>query len=63
MTTPVLMLNGRFDTLHPVERAILPLFERFGVDDEQKRLLLYDTDHIPPREEFVRESLAWLDRS
>ncbi len=62
VTTPVLMLNGRFDTLHPVERAILPLFERFGVDDEQKRLLLYDTDHIPPREEFVRESLAWLDR-
>jgi len=23
---------------------------------------LYETDHIPPRNEFIKESLAWLDR-
>jgi len=23
---------------------------------------VYETDHIPPRNEFIKETLAWLDR-
>jgi hypothetical protein len=30
------------------------------VPDKQQKV--YDTDHIPPRNEFIKETLAWLDR-
>lgn len=29
---------------------------------ENKRLILYETDHIPPRAEYIKETLAWLDK-
>ncbi len=46
---PTLMLNGRFDTLAPLEIAIRPMFDLLGTPAEHKELKLYDTDHIPPR--------------
>lgn len=59
---PTLMLNGEYDTLGPFETTIKPMFELLGTPDQHKKLLLYKTDHIPPRNEFIREILAWLDR-
>lgn len=59
---PTLMLNGRFDTIAGVENAIRPMFDLLGTPDEHKALKLYDTDHIPPRNELIKEILAWLDR-
>ena len=59
---PTLMINGRFDTILPLETAIRPLYDLLGTPDEHKQLLLYDTDHIPPRNEFIKETLVWLDR-
>lgn len=59
---PTLMLNGRYDTIFPYETSIKPLFDLLGTPKEDKVLKLYDTDHIPPRNEFVKETLAWLDR-
>ncbi|MDX1530322.1 MAG: hypothetical protein R3362_02230, partial [Rhodothermales bacterium] len=58
--TPTLMLNGRYDQLNP--NAIEPLYELLGTPDEHKALKLYETDHIPPRTEYIKETLAWLDR-
>jgi len=60
--TPTLMLNGRYDTLFPYETSIKPMFDLLGAPDEHKELKLYETDHIPPRDEFIKETLAWLDR-
>jgi len=60
--TPTLMLNGRYDTLMPYETSIKPMFDLLGTPDERKELKLYQTDHIPPRIEFIKETLAWLDR-
>lgn len=57
--TPALMLNGRFD---PLIDSIHPMFDLLGTPEEHKRFVLYDTDHVPPRKEFVKETLAWLDR-
>jgi hypothetical protein len=37
------------------------MFELLGTPPEHKRLMLYDTDHIPPRAEFIKEILRWLD--
>jgi pimeloyl-ACP methyl ester carboxylesterase len=60
--TPTLMINGKYDTLFPYETSIKPMFDLLGAPDEHKELKLYETDHIPPRNEFIKEILAWLDR-
>ncbi len=58
---PTLMLNGRYDNLFSLDERVRPMFDLLGTPDEHKRLILYDTDHIPPRTEFIKEILAWLD--
>jgi dipeptidyl aminopeptidase/acylaminoacyl peptidase len=60
--TPTLMINGRYDMFFPYERSLKPMLDLLGTPDEHKELKLYDTDHIPPRNEFIKEILAWLDR-
>jgi serine/threonine protein kinase/dienelactone hydrolase len=60
--TPTLMLNGRYDTILPLETSIKPMFDLLGTPAEHKHLKLYETDHIPPRIEFIKETLSWLDR-
>jgi dipeptidyl aminopeptidase/acylaminoacyl peptidase len=60
--TPVLMMNGRYDNVLGLEQGIRPAFDLLGTPDADKRLLLYDTDHIPPRTEYIKETLAWLDK-
>jgi eukaryotic-like serine/threonine-protein kinase len=60
---PVLMLNGRYDDLFPLESSQLPLFRLLGTPAKDKRHVLYDAGHgdLPHKEE-VRESLDWLDK-
>lgn len=60
--TPTLMLNGRHDNLLNIEGQVKPMFDLLGTPAEDKRLIFYDTDHIPPRTEFIKETLAWLDK-
>jgi dienelactone hydrolase len=60
--TPTLMLNGKYDTLLPLETSSKPMFELLGTPAPDKQQKLYETDHIPPRNEFIKETLAWLDR-
>ncbi|MFQ5789694.1 MAG: alpha/beta hydrolase family protein [Acidobacteriota bacterium] len=60
--TPTLMLSGKHDAVFPLETSIKPMFDLLGTPAEHKRLKLYETDHIPPRNEIIRETLAWLDR-
>jgi dienelactone hydrolase len=57
---PTLMLNGKYDTIFPYGRK--SMFDLLGTPVEHKALKLYETDHIPPRNEFIKETLAWLDR-
>lgn len=58
--TPTLMLNGKYDSA--LETGIKPMFDLLGTPAEHKRLILYETDHIPPINEMIKETLAWLDR-
>jgi len=60
VTIPTLMLNGKHDIYADAE--IRPMIELLGAPEEDKRLILYDTDHIPPRAEYIKETLAWLDK-
>ncbi len=59
---PVLMINGREDSLIPHETLQLPLFRLLGAPARDRRLALFDSGHIPPRLDIIREVLAWLDR-
>ncbi len=61
---PVLMLNGKFDAIEPVETAQRPLFDLLGTPKDQKKWVVFDDDHGLPnhRNELAREALAWLDR-
>jgi hypothetical protein len=43
------------------QSCIKPMYDLLGTPDEHKNLKLYDTDHIPPKNEFIRDILAWPD--
>ena len=60
--TPTLILNGRYDVIFSPETSSRPLLDLLGTPTEHKRLILYETDHIPPRAEYIKEVLAWLDK-
>jgi serine/threonine protein kinase len=59
---PTLMINGRYDSYFSYETSIKPMFDLLGTADEHKELKMYDTDHIPPKNDFIRDTLAWLDK-
>jgi dienelactone hydrolase len=59
---PVLMLNGRYDFVFPVEASQDPFYRLLGSRQDQKKHLLYDASHIIPMNELIKEELNWLDR-
>jgi serine/threonine protein kinase/dienelactone hydrolase len=59
---PTLMLNGKYDMSFPYETTVKPMFDLLGTPPAQKELKLYDTDHFIPRNEFIKETLRWLDK-
>jgi dienelactone hydrolase len=59
---PTLLLNGKYDGYFPPETSSKPMFDLLGTPEKDKKLILYETDHIPPRAEYIKETLAWLDK-
>ena len=60
---PVLMLNGKYDSVEPIKTAQEPMFRLWGTPEKDKRWILYDTDHGNlPSNESIGEMLDWLDR-
>lgn len=57
---PTLMLNGKYDTILPPDTSQKPMFDLLGSSDKQWKR--FESDHIPPRNDFIREILTWLDR-
>ena len=58
---PVLMLNGSYDMFFPVESSQKPMFRLLGTPQGQKKMLVYPSGHLVPPNEFIKETLAWLD--
>lgn len=56
------MLNGHFDFGYPPETSQEPMFRLLGTPRENKRRVLYETGHVIPRNELIKETLDWLDR-
>ncbi len=59
---PVLMLNGRYDFVRPVETQQLPLFRLLGAPPNEKRMVLSDSGHAGPIKQYIKETLDWFDR-
>ena len=62
VTIPVLMLNGKYDFVFPVESSQVPMFRLLGTPEADKRHLLFDSGHSIPRRELITETLQWFDR-
>jgi len=59
---PILMLNGRHDMFFPVETSEKPMFAFLGTAPENKKSIIYESGHLVPRTDFMRESLDWFDK-
>lgn len=62
VTQPVLMLNGKHDMYFPVETSSDPMFNFLGTPKQDKKNIVYESGHLVPRTEFVKETLLWFDK-
>ena len=58
---PTIMLNGRYDSRFSLETSAKPMFNLLGCLDEDKKLVVFDSEHMLPRNEMIKEILAWLE--
>jgi eukaryotic-like serine/threonine-protein kinase len=58
---PVLMINGRYDLMIPLDSCQEPLFRALGTPAQDKRHVLFDSGHTPPLIPWIKETLNWLD--
>jgi dienelactone hydrolase len=59
---PTLMINGKYDFGLPVETSVKPMLDWMGAAEADKKLYIFDGDHVPRANEIVRVTLDWLDR-
>ena len=62
MKIPVLMLNGKYDFVFPVDTSQAPMFRFLGTPEKDKRHLLFESGHSVPRRELMTETLQWFDK-
>jgi dienelactone hydrolase len=62
VNVPVLMLNGQFDNLGPLETSVRPFFALLGTAEPDKRHVVTEGGHFVPRAVLIRETLDWLDK-
>jgi predicted esterase len=58
---PVLMINGRYDFVIPLETCQQPFFRLLGTAAADKRQVLFDSGHGIPLTPWFKETLDWLD--
>jgi hypothetical protein len=65
VTVPTLMVNARYDSFFPVETSQKPFFDLLGTAEEDKRLVITESNHFVlsyAHDLTVRETLDWYDR-
>jgi formylglycine-generating enzyme required for sulfatase activity/dienelactone hydrolase/predicted Ser/Thr protein kinase len=59
---PVLMQNGRYDFIFPLDASARPLLRLFGTPERDKELRVYETGHaVWTTNELYRDEVAFLD--
>ena len=59
---PVLMINGRYDNVFPIETSQKPMFSLLGRPPRDKRHAVFEAGHVPPTDLMRKDILDWLDR-
>ncbi|MEO6235674.1 MAG: protein kinase [Vicinamibacterales bacterium] len=59
---PVLMLNGRYDYFYPTATSQEPQFNLLGTPAEHKRRVVYESSHMIPRNETIKEVVNWMEK-
>jgi formylglycine-generating enzyme required for sulfatase activity/predicted esterase len=64
VTIPVLMINGRSDSIYPLESTQLPLFRALGTPAKDKKHVLFEGGHATPvaQPDMIKAYLDWLDQ-
>ncbi|HTK99469.1 MAG TPA: SUMF1/EgtB/PvdO family nonheme iron enzyme [Pseudomonadales bacterium] len=63
ITTPILVVNGRYDTILPFESSQKRFFDLLGTAPNDKRFVSYDVAHMAALgNEGKREVADWFDR-
>jgi eukaryotic-like serine/threonine-protein kinase len=62
VSTPVLMVNGRYDQVFPYETSQIPFFQLLGSAPEHKEHYVAPAAHLVPRDVVIRRVLDWYDR-
>ena len=52
------MDSGRFG----LETSEKPMFSLLGTKPEDKKNIIYESGHLVPRTDFMRETLNWFDK-
>jgi hypothetical protein len=55
------MLAGRYDFVTPLATLQKPLFGLLGTSEPDKQFVQFDSGHVPPLNEWMRETLSWFD--
>ncbi|MFL6449754.1 MAG: alpha/beta hydrolase family protein [Bryobacteraceae bacterium] len=58
---PVLMLGGRYDFVTPLATLQQPMFQLLGTREADKRFIQFESGHVPPLGDWMRETLNWFD--
>ena len=58
VVAPSIILNGRYEN----QALIIPMYELLGTPEKNKKLVLFESGHIPPHNDLVKEVLEWLDQ-
>ena len=62
MTLPLLLINGRFDSVFPLETSQQAFFDLLGTPIEDKKHVLLDAGHgLLPENEVKANVADWLD--
>ena len=56
------MVNGRYDSVFPLESSQRPLFDLLGSPAQDKRHGCSTRGPCPPNDLLTKEVLDWLDR-
>jgi eukaryotic-like serine/threonine-protein kinase len=60
---PVLMINGRYDSVLPLELSQVRLFDLLGTPAADKRHVLFDVSHFTfPHSQLAKEVNDWFDK-
>ena len=59
---PVLMMNGEYDQIYPLETSGKPFFDFLGTPDEDKKHFIAPGGHLMSLIDVTRETLDWFDQ-